>query len=41
MMAYAGYVKEEVVPNPDGPGMKIKITKIGDQGNLEFTQVGD
>ena len=41
MLAYAGYIKEELVPNPDGPGVKKKITKIGDQGNLEFTQVGD
>ena len=40
MLAYAGYIKEEIVPNPDGPGIVRKITKIGDQGNLEFTQVG-
>ena len=39
MLAYAGYIKEEMVPNPDGPGIMRKITKFGDQGNLEFTQV--
>ena len=40
LLAYAGYIKEELVPNPDGSGVMRKITKIGDQGNLKLTQVG-
>jgi nitric oxide synthase oxygenase domain/subunit len=39
MIAYAGYMVEEEVPYPDGPGKKKIVKKIGDQGNLEFTQV--
>jgi len=39
MIAYAGYLVEELVPNPDGDGLKRVTRKIGDQGNLEFTQV--
>jgi nitric oxide synthase oxygenase domain/subunit len=40
LLAYAGYIKEELVANPNGPGIINKITKIGDQGNVEFTKVG-
>ncbi len=39
MIAYAGYLVEEFIPNPDGYGLKMVTKKIGDQGNLEFTQV--
>ena len=39
MIAYAGYLIEEEIPNPRGPGKIRKIKKIGDQGNLEFTRV--
>jgi hypothetical protein len=38
-VAYAGYEIEEEVPDPDGIGTKKVKTLIGDQGNLEFTQV--
>jgi nitric oxide synthase oxygenase domain/subunit len=39
MISYAGYAIEEEVPNAKGPGTRKKLTKIGDQGNLEFTRV--
>ncbi len=28
-----------MVPNPDGPGLKKVIKKVGDQGNLDFTRL--
>ena len=39
MLAYAGYRIEEDISTSGNPGREKKITKIGDQGNLEFTQV--
>ena len=38
-MSYAGYQFEEEVEDPDG-GTKVVVRNVGDQGNLEFTQVG-
>jgi len=37
-LGFAGYEIREAIPD-SGDGVKEKIVKIGDQGNLEFTQV--
>lgn len=37
-VSYAGYQFEEEVEDPDG-GTRTVLRKVGDQGNLEFTQV--